>query len=178
MSKRFGRNQKRKLRERAESLEAALQREQGLRAYLARDRSIALATLATVERILGQNFSGLPPRTIQLSHEPSSGKMWIHDMTVNQCRSASNADKPIHERCKIIEAALLHSRVDLSPLRQHVHILLQYEIGDGIRSGYALSEQAFVSATPEELIRIIGPNLLNGLRRAYDLYRNPDARVG
>lgn len=64
MSKRFGRNQRRRLRQQVEQATEALAMADGLMRKMRRDRDELRGVIDDVEEALGPNFIGLPPQEL------------------------------------------------------------------------------------------------------------------
>lgn len=69
MSKRFGRNQKRKLREALTQAEEKLREKSKEISYLNKLNEDNAYAVCLTEEILGEYFAGLPPKTLDLSQE-------------------------------------------------------------------------------------------------------------
>lgn len=167
MSRRFGRNQRRKMRERIADLEAAYRIESGLRAYIRRERDNLSHALGVVERVLGRHFAGLPPQTVHdsLCGERERVRISLDEPPMLTPFPAPLAMLDVNTRCRTVEAWLLHCEVGLDELRNQVHIIVAYKGANAPRSAYFISQQAIAQmrACPEDLAMRLAPMLAQSL---------------
>lgn len=147
MSKRFGRNQRRKLREQAENLSAALLREQGILRHQSGIIERQKESLEAVASTLGSYFSGLPAKTLEV------------DQLLRQIRLPAPiplgklAFRPSEEVEQIVRHAMhvldcMAPEHVLDDLRGCMHVKVRTKHGD---AAYAVSDMA-VRNTPRELL--------------------------
>lgn len=165
MSRRFGRNQRRKMRNRIADLEAAYRMEQNLRTYIRRERDNLSHALGVVERVLGRHFVGLKPQTVRA---PASDMGQPVRILPDYSPMLNPFSDPlvmldVNTRCKTLEAWLLHSDVDMDALSNQVHIIVAYEGANAPRSAYFISQQAFASMYPDDLAMRLAPMLARSL---------------
>lgn len=161
MSKRFGRNQKRKMREEIakERRCAAYCRVQANEAkMLSRDARNALEEIA---RSLPAFTSMLPPKVIE-SIRP---QLDVFRVPVTQPVAEVGAMRFASAFCSVVDLPIVKSALSIEPMSQMVHALVSY--GDG-RWGYAISERALLTKDSTDVIRtiseILALNMLSDLR--------------
>lgn len=106
MSKRFGRNQRRKLHERVAQLEIAVCVESDLKSHIRQERDRLSQTLATVERMLGPHFAGLPPKTITVRQSFTRQPIVNIATRAEPVRSFPDPSlpAPVSMRCEYVDA--------------------------------------------------------------------------
>ena len=156
MSKRYGRNQKRRARERIAQLEAARVMDQGLLAHVRRGLNDAEQVIDHARKVLGNDVS-LPP--IERGHHPNP--LGGDFQTPEQMRSFSWSDErsPMLLEHKVIQMRQLLSRIEfrdqLRDNSREVHFYVRLDDGN---VAYAIDERAFLQMRCEELeATLLGP---------------------
>lgn len=149
MSKRYGRNQKRKARERIASLQETLVMEAALRASLQRDRARLQSVLDRALRVLPRLTTALPPQdlTTRLRETTSSFQMSAQRPVPQDVlnRDSTTQIETLHILLTHIEAAPQPDR-----LGRAMHCRVQLRDG---RWAYAISDEALATMPPEDLER-------------------------
>lgn len=144
MSKRFGRNQKRAMREQiafsaktASNLSEALLMEQGLKVRLREKLDEANEVLSDVARILGRNFAGLKPEVREITEQQREYPYRMHPPIQPVDFSFLRADEvPELVSFQLYELEHVYPKIVRDRLTEAVHIHLQTP--DGLKS-YAVS---------------------------------------
>jgi hypothetical protein len=137
MSKRFGRNQKRKMR--ATILEQATE----LRGADRRIKAMAAAqqpmrdALDSVARVLGKHFIALPAAECMVEKLPTHYRVMAASTPTTT--PYSNNDMAMMVSCSIYELEVARMDSDIDLLRRQVHLRLRMPSGE---LGYALSAEA------------------------------------
>jgi hypothetical protein len=159
MSRRYGRNQKRraraeiaKLEQVAAELQAGMEMDRGLLQFQAREINRQQSQLNDVARIMGTNFIGLQPALWKFSdkHQPDYFRCRVNDgdvqMHVMRTHIASAPDRPDY---------MMHFRVELA----------------GEPVGYAISECALRDGPEDYVVRCIAEEmarlLMSELRKKF-----------
>lgn len=150
MSKRFGRNQKRKLQQKVGVLEEALEMQKGLGSYLASEHNKDVSTLKEVRRILGAYTAILEPQ-ISRGNKPESDRV-----NISKFEMPSYISQPDEE----ISDLALHNQVSYlldfvekkNPIEDAVHLEFHWK---DKTVGYAISEEAMHILPTEFLIKDI-----------------------
>jgi len=153
MSKRLGRNQKRKFREEIERL--GIQKERieerlALSQYAGRHDRKAVEMTA---RILGKYFAGLPPHEIEVR----SLEQLCHPFRVQSYRQLESFPQPgvisgkdmMNVLYDVEELQILKGDSLIDPVRGQIHLRFTYR---GQAVGYGLSDMFFDGAPPEEVL--------------------------
>jgi hypothetical protein len=142
MSRRFGRQQKRKLTARVEGLEkecARLEREVALLRWSYRANQQAVLNTA---RVLGEYFCSLGPKVLALDSLQRMGDTWQHISRQPDFRMEESA-APFVERAlvEVQHLPVLKCRAVLDELRGAVHYRFVF---NGKEAGYAISQAAIM----------------------------------
>jgi hypothetical protein len=155
MSKRFGRNQRRKMREQAENLSAALVREQGLLRHqsgvIARQRE----ALDDVAATLGNYFAGLPAKTIEVERLLREIRLPAPIPMAQLVYRPSEEIEQVVRHAVHVLGCIAPEHV-LDDLRGCMHVRVRTRYGD---AAYALSDMAARTAPREALIRQLSEEL-------------------
>lgn len=157
MSKRFGRNQKRKLQESIRQCQEAKEMTDGLNRWLSSRHEKDVSTLRRVEEVLGKNSALLEPKQ-QFSETPAESQRSI---------SIASMETPSYSHAMSNDAIIdmeLHSTVLylLTLVKKHdptadaIHMEFCYKDG---KVGYAISEQAMTSIPAELLIQHVSAEM-------------------
>lgn len=148
MSRRFGRNQRRRLREELakattdkERYQAAWQRESGLLQHMREKNERALDTLQEIYEMVSRFSVMAPPEHVEVQN-PKLGMAYLPDITPDFLTSDQDTFRVI--TLHAVQAAVREDR-----LRHALHATLSYN-GEGV--AYAISEEAILNA-PESVIR-------------------------
>lgn len=148
MSKRFGRNQKRVMREQiafnaktASNLSDALLMEQGLKAHIREKLDEATEILGGVARILGRHFAGLKPEVHQIDSHRREYPYRLHPPAFDiDFSTFFENDVPKLVSVQLYELEHVYPKAVRDQITGDVHIHLQTP--DGRRS-YAVSGSAW-----------------------------------
>lgn len=170
MSKRFGRNQRRKLRaelahvlEREAKLSTSYWREQELMAKLSRDNDELRETINLTERVLGKHFVTLPPKTVDISYAERLEYLEL-----------SLPDKPstviypedrsglLMEKIRAVTAAIMRGETWVDDLVGKMHIKFYSPTGE-VR--YCFAKDAFRYVPPERVATYITHNMAEHLKK-------------
>jgi hypothetical protein len=156
MSKRYGRNQKRRARERIAQLEADRVMDQGLLAHVRRELNDAEKAIDHARKVLGNDVS-LPPIERGYHPNPLGGDF----RTPEQMRPLSWYDErsPVFLEHKVIQMRQLLSRIEFREQPRDnsraVHFYVRLDDGN---VAYAIDERAFLQMRCEELeATLLGP---------------------
>lgn len=168
MSRRFGRNQKRKMRaelahvlEREEKLNKAYWREQALMSDLSKSNDVLRETINLTEKVLGQYFATLPPKTIDVNEEfEMPRKHW--DMTIPPRALSDYLDmsEPLKAKFDIIRAAVMRGEAWIDALLGQMHVRFVSPAGD---VAYVFTPNVFRNMPPEYAARALAKNMANYL---------------
>lgn len=152
MSKRYGRNQKRRARERIAQLEAARASDQGLLAHVRRELEDAEQAIDHARKVLGNDVA-LPPIERGYHPNPLGGDFRVAEQMRSFSCSYENA--PVFLEDKIIQMRQLLSRIEFRDYPRAVHFYVRLDDGN---VAYAIDERAFMQMGREELeATLLGP---------------------
>ncbi|WP_343577965.1 hypothetical protein [Pseudomonas sp.] len=152
MSKRFGRNQKRKMRSRIEALDTAIAMDRGLLAHQTRLLNEKDDALQMVARVLGDYFIGLPVHTQQVDQLMERMRL-PKRIPIRELMFQSNEriEHVVERAVHVLDCFAPEHMVD--ELRNMQHIRIRSVHGD---AAYAISEMAMRNAPPEYMAQMIG----------------------
>lgn len=150
MSRRYGRQQKRKAREQIAQLEFANRQLQAGFEVASRRVTELRESLKQITDVLGPNFIGLPPKQLAMRVE-------------NSFRLFTDAGP---ERMHLVEIAMRTASNEHPQKQLHCHVIL----ANG-QSAYALSEAALLQLSEDQLINRIAPEIAQHLVR--EVRKNP-----
>lgn len=166
MGKRFGRNQRRKLRDRVAELEQGVMLAQGLTRHVARERDQLRDCIAEVEKVLGLNHVALPPKAIGFpcTQEQAYGLTQVNLAKIPGFETTFDqpSPAPIDYRISNIHVALMHVSVHHDATRLAVHCIVRYRDN---RWGYAITEQALQTISVDRLAAEIAPQIADAMKR-------------
>lgn len=163
MSKRFGRNQKRKLQESIRQCQEAKEMTDGLNRWLSSRHEKDVSTLKRVEEVLGKNNALLEPK-LNFCNAPFPGQRHVE---------VPSMQIPMQDCCPTdtVTTLQLHSKVlyllnlikDEDPIKDAIHMKFQYMDGS---VGYAISKEAMyqipgnllIERMSEEMARLLVQN--------------------
>lgn len=149
MSKRFGRNQKRKLKQELENQKEALKMANGLNDYLSKNNNKNVDMLQNVRRVLGEYTALLDPQTQNIEASPRSDLIELARVARNQNMFAYPGDQAINDYSLHRDVLYLLNFVKHDdPLNLATHLEFRYKDG---KVGYAISEQAMQNL-PEDYL--------------------------
>lgn len=164
MSKRFGRNQKRRMRERIQDLESEVDT---LKNEIRMLRRFGWENEYAVERtaqVLGSNFITLLPGITDADARDLD--RWRHPIPSVLGASFSERAQFVHETIDYIEADLMKGNYRFDPLRRCIHLGIDFQ---GERVAYALSDYALQIAPDDHLVKCMAqemaPLLLTALKQ-------------
>lgn len=164
MSKRYGRNQKRRARERIAQLESAHAMDQGLLAHVRRKLNNAEQVIDHARKVLGNDVA-LPP--LELGHHPNplGGDFRMAEPTCSF--SCTDKHSPVFLEHKVIQMRQLLSRIEFRDYPRAVHFYVRLDDGN---VAYAIDERAFLQMRSDELeATLLGP-ITRELARHLALY--------
>lgn len=158
MSKRYGRNQKRRARERIAQLEAARVMDQGLLAHARRELNNAEQAIDHARKVLGNDVS-LPPIERGYHPNPLGGDFQTPEQMQLASFSWDDERSPVLLEHKVIQMRQLLSRIGfLDQPRDHSRAVHFYVRLDDGNVAYAIDERAFLQMRSEELeATLLGP---------------------
>lgn len=162
MSRRFGRQQKRKFRTQVAALTTQLLRDQKeLVSLLYRMRENE-DCIALTRKVLGKHFVGLPVNTLDVPEMPEFIRL-ANLFSNTDFTPLDGTPKPeaINEALYFLDTYRVELRVD--DLMQQVHIRVKSNTPNQVE--YALSRSAFEAVPVEHLIREISYGLAHELKR-------------
>lgn len=160
MSKRFGRNQKRAMREEISALQMARQMDAGLLRNMRSDMACAEGALRRVEELLGPHTAALPPKRIKTDVEPQSdGSSYF--TAYRQYQTARYWDSPpqdmrvlgtrVTRMCSVLSRLKEADRPDFG-----VHFFASF---NGANAAYAASDEAIKSMRRADLAQHISESI-------------------
>lgn len=149
MSKRFGRNQKRKLQEEVQRYKDALDLQTGLSRHLASEHDHDVSVLRRVKEVLGEYTAVLDPQTQIIEASPGNNLIELPRITRNQNMFAYPGDQAINDYSLHRDVLYL---LDLVKHDDDINLAthLEFRYKDG-KVGYAISELAMQNL-PEDLL--------------------------
>lgn len=153
MSKRYGRNQKRKAREEVSRLQHVYLREQGLLRWYGEELQKArddLDRLVTAIEKVSKHSALLPPKTVE-----GTGP-------VHQCRLLRRSPLGSPPRGPV-DLYALEMSIQENELDMQTAVHLNYTRGP--RAVYMISEQALLMLSEEDLVRHFAPEVVRALLR-------------
>lgn len=159
MGSRFGRNQKRKLREQIAEAEARADKLENEKdeCDLLLDRQGAVIRRA--EELLGYNTAFLPPKEIDLGFEPHHGDTLRLELPVAPLPifpTEAAAISALDFRLDTIELGLMRGRIDHADYQQQVHVVFKTPAGD---VGYGFGPRTFYSMPQGKVVDLIATEM-------------------
>ncbi len=163
MSKRFGRNQRRKLRaELAHVLEQEAKLST-LMAKLSRDNDELRETINLTERVLGKYFVTLPPKTVDISYAERLEYLELplpdKPSTVLYPEDRSGL---LMEKIRAVTTAIMRGDTWVDDLMGKIHIKFYSQAGE-VR--YCFAKDAFRYVPPERVATYIAQNMAEHLKK-------------
>jgi len=154
MSKRFGRNQKRRLVQQVESLTLAHKRESALARQLSRNLQQASESLALVAEVFGKNFAALPLSSMWVDH--LGQQIRIAKPISQPAALSSRFDMPatVALQTQYIEA--MAPRCDIDKLSGQMHFRLQTPDG---QVAYGLTREAWMHMPREHIAGLVADEI-------------------
>ena len=138
MSKRFGKNQKRKLNSEIEALKKQVEYWKKAKADTDRQGRDDRETICYVAKIFGQHFAGLEPVMEMVQRIPRTHR--IAEVSVSDFGSYRDVKFCVDRSLRIIELRPMEVKKTVDQLRKEVHIFLQTPSGE---VAYAMSNEAW-----------------------------------
>lgn len=161
MSRRFGRNQKRRMREallnaevKANNFEQAWTREMALLVHQRKRIDKLAGILCDVKRVLESNSVALPPETVE-SHDLKSNFIHLGDRPRKK-DIACEGSPILDENMEIHRLSIMMTHIKEDPIRTGKHVMVEF---DGLQWGYAISRLAILTMPREDLARQIADAL-------------------
>lgn len=163
MSKRFGRNQRRRMRERIAASELLLEMQQKT---IKEQRMLMQENRETVRRVaevLGKRFAALPVTKMDGGHSSRiPDRLRMESISLIERGSwLSNATQVVNESLKYLELPVMETT--LRELQGVQHVRVYY--GGCEKVGYAISESAFHSLPERDLVEMVSKELATHLVR-------------
>jgi len=138
MSKRFGRNQRRRLLQQVEILQATSKLEKGLLDHQRTIINLQRRVIERVRHVIGPNFAGLDPETIEaVGHD---GFVRLPRLTnVHSFESMSSLNQVVNLESIIHQLEVMQPSLELDRLRGMVHVRV---LSPSRQAAYACNEQA------------------------------------
>lgn len=161
MSKRFGRNQKRRMRETIASLEHARIMDAGLLRNQADKLSKARAALECVEKLLGEYTAALPPKRIKRGGDQADrGSLDIVEHSLGSRPYCDESSKPFsHLTASVTRLTYVVTSMKAAP-DFGMHVIVDFA---GRRTAYAANEVAIASVRKVDLIQHISESIATHL---------------
>lgn len=151
MSKRYGRNQRRRARERIAALEEALLKEKEMLKWTARQWNDARDEIRSAKSIASEHCAAFNPRTMQMNVTESDYVM-LTEMERFDLRYMPDWTRPLH--IEQVPLPVMIALADPEWRRLSRHVLVQYQ---GKRYGYGVNMIEFMSARdPIRYLRVVG----------------------
>lgn len=176
MSRRFGRNQKRKMRaeiahvmEREAKLSEAYWREQDLMVRMSKDNEQLRETINLTEKVLGAYFATLPPKTLEVNEEIDMPENY-HRMDYPRMSLTGLWDRsaPLEAKLHFIDAAVMNGETWVDELKKQMHISFRSPAGE-VRYGF--SPNAFNNIPRERVVTYIAENMAEFLTKSPEFNR-------
>lgn len=148
MSKRFGRNQRRRMRESIERLEVANEMAQELSKHLGKKLRFLEDQIYEATRIAGNMTVLFPAKSIQMDGKARDSI----DLPIQQDVKAYVDMAVFDSVLQVQRLNVMLGAIDIDKLRCATHVKVKF--GDE-RWGYALSDIAIISAPKDSLVKII-----------------------
>lgn len=144
MAKHFGRNQKRAMRNRIQSLEWALEMQKALFEQVSNERHKLREVVERTSQVLGDHFVSLPVKTVEVEDMLDRFRVSIH-----QPNRVSMISHAVMQALNYIEMDIYQSSLQADELRQMIH--MRYASLSG-QVGYSISDRAWMTL-PEALLK-------------------------
>lgn len=162
MSKRYGRNQKRRARERIAQLQSAYAREQGLLARISGQLRDAEDVIDHARSVLGNDVA-LPPVMRGNHPEPLGGDFLMAEPpAIHVLSCIGDEAMPLTLEMKVIQMRQLLAGLEFQDYRGALHFYVQLDDG---RAAYAIDERAFAQMPREQLAATLHGPIAKALAR-------------
>lgn len=162
MSKRFGRNQKRKMRAELANAVEAHRLECELSRYLRLKGERDASTVKRVANVLGEHFAALDPKTLMVDRLIHFLKLPMARRTPFSFDQCSDFCEPVEISISELETNWMELKGDVLTRQQFV--LLQSPCGD---IGYALSEGALMQSNADHLAKEVTDSMRHQLAKSF-----------
>lgn len=174
MSRRFGRNQKRKMRaemahvlEREKKLNESYWREQDLMVKLSRDNDQLRETINLTEQVLGEYFVTLPLKTVEDNHDLHQCMGHVMLPLPDRPSVMFNPDEDrsvfLMKKISAVRAAVMRGDAWVDDLTGKMHIRFLSPAGD---VAYAFGPKAFNHVPRERVISYLAKNMADFLTKS------------
>lgn len=161
MSKRFGRNQKRKARQAIDQANAWIANKDETIKLLLRTNDIQSKAIDDTVRVLGRRFFTLPPDEMDLDYRLDRVRLPVM-RELGPYMTARNSDNIAKLSMALHEVEIMRPETVRDELRRAVHFNVRYAGG---RWGYAISDQAIRECPEDMLTQMISQELANYIAR-------------
>lgn len=152
MSRRFGRNQKRRMRAEIQALQEAHVREAGLLRHMSNRLSDLRAVMADVVRVVGPHFIALEPEIMEQILPPNGYLRMPVRERMNEMLLRYEHGEAEAQVLRFVNMLVYHAASWADDMRHMQHFAIVSPKGE---VAYAVSETALQSAPPEILARNI-----------------------
>lgn len=173
MSKRFGRNQRRKLREEIAFLKAEVDQCDRLLSSVRHELAMYRDVADRTAKVLGDYFISLPVKTVGVKHIPDFFN-FQNPLPATPVWPWGNL-RPTMEALSYIDSEIMVGRTTFDQLRGQMHIRFSSGLG---QVAYAVSRNAFSNITTTAAIRIVAEGLADCLVEMEDFQRFTGLRQG
>lgn len=167
MSKRFGRNQKRKMRAEVDQWKAAHKRESNLAKHLRIQGQRDRETVKRVADILGEHFAALDPKTVLVDRMIGYLRLPSARLPSFSFGLSRGFNEPVEIAISELEANWMELKAD--KLTNQQFVLLQSPGGD---IGYAISGIQMKHLDADRLAREVADAMAAGLAKSFRSIRN------
>lgn len=143
MAKRFGRNQKRAMRNRIQSLEWAIESQKELFEQVRDERNQLRVVVERTSQVLGDHFVSLPVKTVEV--EDILDRFRVSIFQPNRVSIISSA---VMRALDCIEMDIYQSSLHADELRQQIHLRFASISG---QVGYSISDAAWLALSEAHL---------------------------
>jgi hypothetical protein len=165
MSKRFGRNQKRRMRDEQARLSEALEMSRGLARHLSDQKRAVESELTEAKDFALQFSAALPPQTMQL--EGPARDVEVYEAQRFDFASVGDTSR-MDTTIRRLPLRMLFAEVENDSFRRALHCKVKF--GDG-RWGYGITEAALVQMPRGRLVRLISEQIAEQIVRDARLQR-------
>lgn len=152
MSKRFGRNQRRRAREEQARLSAALEMSQGLARHLSESRASLESEIEDAKEFACRFSAAFEPQAWDLGG-PRRGRVEVYEEPRFSFEAAMS---PAEATIQRLPLQMLLAEVDTDPFRSAMHCRVRF--GDGTW-GYGMTDQAIRSMPRRRFVELVAKSL-------------------
>lgn len=169
MSRRLGRNRKKKLRKELEDMKLALSMSDGLNRHLSQQHSHDVETLGRVRDILGNHSALLDPMVSTMEVDPKCGGLTFQTFNIKNRYDFNPSDAIGDMALHSTVLHLLNLSKNTNWLKDSMHVEFTYK---DQRVGYAISDDAMMNLPADYLIQRMSDEMARIL--VHSIRSNPD----